>query len=62
MIKKRSLDYYVDTSDGNNWVLDVDKKHIYCIFHIEERLFEDKNGFIACRECNRIIMKERNKQ
>lgn len=55
MLKKRHLGYYVDTDNGNNWVLDLDKHHIYCHFHIEQRLYEDENGFIVCKTCNEVI-------
>ena len=53
MIKKRCLDYYVDIE--NNWVLDFEKHYIYCQFHYDTRLKEDKNGFIVCEECNKIL-------
>lgn len=55
MIKKTEcIDYYVDE---NGWVLDLDKRFIYCQWHFSTRLREDENGFIVCEECNNIIKK-----
>lgn len=48
--KTETFDYYVDYKGE---ILDNNNKYIYCIFHIDQRLYLDhKDGFIKCRSCN----------
>ena len=47
--KKETIEYYIE--NDTHFILDIDKKYIYCHFHIDQRIYMDKNGFMQCNEC-----------
>lgn len=48
---KESMDveYYVE--DETNFVLDKDKRYVYCVIHIDQRIYMDEFDFMQCKMC-----------
>lgn len=49
MEKKETIHYFIDTETME--ILDENKRFVYCNFHIDQRIYMDKNGFMQCNEC-----------
>jgi hypothetical protein len=47
------MEYYVE--DETNFILDKDKKYVYCHIHYDNRIYMDENEFMQCAECLRVF-------